>query len=242
MRRMLLCLLLIIGLIYVGIGRVVATNVSNVHTASQLIAAAPLRNTVSTTAKTLADHSYSPVIALTFDDGPSLAFTPQILGVLEQYGVSATFFCDGQQVQSYPGLVQQMSQAGETIGNHGWNHSDLTRLSPDMIRGQLRSTSIAIQRATGISPTLFRPPYGDTNGVVSSIASQLGMYQILWTIDSRDWQRPGAGAIVSTVLTNARSGSIVLMHDGGGDRSQTVQALPQIIVGLRQRGFTFVVA
>ncbi len=208
---------------------------------------APLRDTVSTAHSQMFagrhfSHSSSPMIALTFDDGPNPTFTPQILHVLEQYGVSATFFCVGQQVQSYPGLVQQMSQAGETIGNHSWNHSTLTGLSPDAIRGQLRSTSTVIQQATGISPTLFRPPYGATNGTVESIASQLGLYEILWTIDTRDWQHPGVGAIVSTVLANARNGSIVLMHDGGGDRSQTVQALPQIIIGLRQRGFTFVVA
>lgn len=181
-----------------------------------------------------------PVIALTFDDGPNPVFTPQVHRELQQYGVSATFFCIGQQVQMYPDLVQQASQEGSAIGNHTWNHPHLTRLSPAAIRWQLSATSAAIRQAIGIPPDLFRPPYGATNATVRSIASQLGLRQILWTLDTHDWQRPGVRAIVNTVLAKAKNGSIVLMHDGGGNRSQTVQALPQIITGLQQRGFTFV--
>jgi peptidoglycan/xylan/chitin deacetylase (PgdA/CDA1 family) len=182
----------------------------------------------------------SPLVALTFDDGPNPVFTPQIERILQRYKVSATFFCIGEQVQLYPGLVQRMYRAGEEIGNHTWSHPDLTRLSADAIQWQLRSASVAIQQAIGVSPIHFRPPYGATNRQVQRIASQLGMLQILWTIDTRDWQRPGVGTIVSTVLTHARNGSIIILHDGGGDRSETVQALPQIIVGLRQHRFTFV--
>src|SRR5512135_142970 len=119
------------------------------------------------------------VIALTFDDGPNPAFTPQILGMLERYGVSATFFCIGQQVQLYPALVQQTFRAGDAIGNHTWSHPVLIRLSPEAIRMQLNETSLAIQRAIGVAPWFFRPPYGATNGEVRSIASQLGLLQIL---------------------------------------------------------------
>ena len=184
--------------------------------------------------------SSSPEVALTFDDGPNPVFTPQVLHVLEQYGVKATFFCIGERVQTYPGLVQQIQQAGDTIGVHGWDHSDLTKLSPDEIDQQLRSTSMAIQQATGTSPSFFRPPYGSTNNEVVDSASALGLTQVLWTTNTNDWQRPGVEAIVNAALTNVQGGSIILMHDGGGNRSETVEALPQIITGLQQRGFTFV--
>lgn len=179
------------------------------------------------------------VVALTFDDGPQPVFTPQILDVLQRYGVPATFFCIGRQVQAYPAVVRRTFQEGNVVGNHSWNHSSLTTLSPDAIRWQLSSTSAIIQQATGVAPRLFRPPYGATNATVKNIAAQLGLVQIGWTIDPGDWRHPGVSTLVSTVLNKVRPGSIIVLHDGGGDRSQTVQALPQIIRGLQQRGFTF---
>jgi len=135
--------------------------------------------------------------------------------------------------------VQQTAQEGNRVGNHSWNHPRLTTLSPDAIRWQLSSTSAILRQTTGQAPTLFRPPYGATNGTVSRIAGQLGLVQIGWTIDTNDWQYRGVPALVRMVLNQARAGSIILLHDGGGDRSQTVQALPQIIQGLQQRGFAF---
>jgi peptidoglycan-N-acetylglucosamine deacetylase len=238
----LLHLLFIRSWIYWGMGVVVVMHGLIVYAPAQL--APPLLKVVSLRgdgANGLSQPSAdSPVIALTFDDGPNPVFTLQVDKVLQRYGVTATFFCIGQQVQQYPNLVQQTSLEGSAIGNHTWNHPNLTRLSPTAIRWQLSATSAAIRQATGIPPDLFRPPYGATNATVRSIASQLGLLQILWTIDTHDWQRPGVSAIVSSVLAKARNGSIVLMHDGGGDRSQTIQALPQIIIRLQQRGFTFV--
>lgn len=180
------------------------------------------------------------IVALTFDDGPHATYTPQVLHILHEYHVEATFFCIGSQVQKYPDIVQHAFQEGNVIGNHSWNHPKLTRLSAAAIRRQLRATSAAIEDATGDAPTLFRPPYGTTNATVRRVAARLGLVQVLWTIDTRDWQRPGVSRVVNTVLTHVRDRSIILMHDGGGDRSQTVQALPQIINGLRQRGFTLV--
>ncbi|MBO0789875.1 MAG: polysaccharide deacetylase family protein [Ktedonobacteraceae bacterium] len=178
-------------------------------------------------------------VALTFDDGPQATFTPQVLQILQRYRVPATFFCIGRQVQQDAALVRQTHQEGDVIGDHSWSHPNLTTLSPAAIRWQLRTTSVVIQQATGVAPTLFRPPYGATNATVRNIASQLGLTQIMWTLDTRDWQRPGVASIVNAAL-GAHNGSIILMHDGGGDRSQTVQALPRIIDGLRQRGFTFI--
>lgn len=179
-------------------------------------------------------------IALTFDDGPSPVYTPQVLSILQRYKVHATFFCIGEWVQLYPSLVQETFRAGNVIGDHTWSHPDLTRLSAYAVRWQLRSASAAIQYAIGSPLVLFRPPYGATDATVVSVASQLGLLQILWTVDPRDWSRPGVDAIVTNVLSHVTNGSIILMHDGGGDRSETVLALPLIISTLLQRGFTFV--
>lgn len=249
-RRTLICLLLVISLLCWGMGGVVAMNLSNAHAAVWFMPRSPVITATRGTAFTVSPHtpaerpiprSASRVIALTFDDGPNPMFTPQILRVLGQYRVRATFFCIGQQVQRYPYLLQQMYQAGDEIGNHTWSHPNLTRLPSAAIVQQLRSTSLVIQQATGVPPQIFRPPYGATNARVRGIAAQLGLRQIMWTIDAGDWRHPGVRAIVDAVLANARNGSIVVMHDGGGDRSQTVQALPQIIIGLQQRGFTYIV-
>ena len=249
MSRKLVSLLLVIGLICGDIVGGVSQRLSNTRSAilsePRFLGIASMRGEASVFSRTPAERliarSASPVIALTFDDGPNPAFTPQVLAVLQRYRVRATFFCIGQHVQSYPYLLRQEYGTGEVIGNHSWSHPNLTVLSSNEMWQQLRSTSLAIQRAIGVSPTLFRPPYGATNARVRAIAAQLGLSQIMWTIDTHDWQQPGVRAIVNAVLTHARNGSIVLMHDGGGNRSQTVQALPQIILGLRQRGFTYIV-
>lgn len=178
-------------------------------------------------------------IALTFDDGPNPAYTPLVLSVLAHYGIHATFFCVGEQVQAYPGLVRQEIQQGNAVENHSWNHANLTTLPPNLIRKQLQSTSTEIQQVTGITPALFRPPYGSTNAGVNNTARELGLTQVLWSVDTKDWQQPGVSQIVSRVLTQAKSGDTILMHDGGGNRLETVQALSLIIGGLHQRGFTF---
>ena len=125
-------------------------------------------------------------IALTFDDGPS-AFTPQILGMLQRNGVRATFFEVGQQVQVSPGLAREAYQAGDVIGNHTWSHPNLTLLAPSQVRWQLSRTSAAIQRATGVSPTLFRPPYGAINAIVRD-----HLVTSFTRLGSPNWQTLGA--------------------------------------------------
>jgi peptidoglycan/xylan/chitin deacetylase (PgdA/CDA1 family) len=206
--------------------------------------ATPSISPTSTASQIGASHRQSHrsplVIALTFDDGPSPVYTPQVLSILQRYKVHATFFCIGEWVQLYPGLVQEAFSAGNVIGDHTWSHPNLTRLSAYAVHWQLSSASAAIQYAIGSSPVLFRPPYGATDATVVSVASQLGLLQVMWTVDPRDWSRPGVDAIVNVVLSHATNGSIILMHDGGGDRSETVLALPLIITALRQRGFSFV--
>jgi peptidoglycan-N-acetylglucosamine deacetylase len=181
-----------------------------------------------------------PEIALTFDDGPNPVYTPQVLAILQTYRVKATFFDVGYLVKDFPGIVRQEFLQGHSIGNHSWSHPQLTRLSAAGIASQLVSTSDAIQAVTGTRPTIFRPPYGSYNRIVFDLALRQNLSTILWNNEARDWTLPGVNAIVYRILTLARNGGIILLHDGGGFRYQTVAALPIIITALRQRGFTFV--
>lgn len=179
-------------------------------------------------------------IALTFDDGPHPIYTLQVLHILQEYGVKATFFCIGRQVLPYASIVAQVSRAGNVIADHTWDHFDLTRLSIAGMQWELNRTANAITLATGVRPVLFRPPYGFINATVKNVSTRLGLTPIMWNVDPNDWRLPGTDTIVQRVLANTGNGSVILMHDGGGNRSQTVQALPQIIAGLQARGFRFV--
>lgn len=172
------------------------------------------------------------LVALTFDDGPSV-YTPQVMSILRRKKVKATFFMLGQQVASDPVTARRVLAAGHEIGNHSTSHPLLPSYS------ELSGASATIKRVTGFKPCLFRPPYGALNSSVIASARDLGMKSILWDIDTSDWSTPGTGAIRSRV-SSAGSGSIVLMHDGGGPRSQTVSALPGAIHNLRARGYGFV--
>jgi peptidoglycan/xylan/chitin deacetylase (PgdA/CDA1 family) len=185
-------------------------------------------------------NPYLPEIALTFDDGPNPPYTFQILAILQKYDVKATFFVIGSRAAAYPALVQQESQQGNIIGNHTWMHPQLTHLSPAAVRHELQSTSNEIQEDTDALPTVFRPPYGVFNSSVQSIAASLGLSTVLWNVDPKDWSRPGTNAIIHNVLKSVHNGSIILLHDGGGNRSETVAALPTIITRLAQRGFQFI--
>lgn len=184
--------------------------------------------------------STKPEIALTFDDGPNPVFTGPILNILSSNHVHATFFCVGENARDYPEMVARENSEGHVVGNHTWTHPDLTKASDATIEKELTDTSSVIQSDSGVSPVLFRPPYGAINTAVKTQAQQLHLTPVLWNIDTQDWSLPGTDAIVRSVLDHAGNGDIVLMHDGGGDRSQTVAALPQIIAGLHQRGFTLV--
>jgi peptidoglycan/xylan/chitin deacetylase (PgdA/CDA1 family) len=179
------------------------------------------------------------VIALTFDDGP-WNDTPQFLSVLEQKHVPATFFWIGQQVSTYgPAVYRRMLADGDVIGDHTWNHANVSGAG-SFAAGQISSTASAIRGLTGLRPCLFRAPGGAVSSALISVARSMGFITIGWDVDPRDWSRPGTGAIYSNVVGNAQSGSIVLQHDGGGDRSQTLAALPREIDTLRARGYTFV--
>lgn len=187
-------------------------------------------------------NSNLPEVALTFDDGPNLYYTPQVLTILRRYGVHATFFAIGQNVQLYPELVQREYNEDHIIGNHSWSHPNLTERSSASVHSQLSRTSDIIQQTLGIRPALFRPPYGALNAQVGLQASQLGLTPILWNVDTRDWDQPHSTVrvIVNNVLNEVGNGGIILMHDGGGDRSRTIAALPEIITTLQQRGYRLV--
>jgi peptidoglycan/xylan/chitin deacetylase (PgdA/CDA1 family) len=181
-----------------------------------------------------------PEIALTFDDGPNPIYTPQVLAVLQAYNIKATFFDVGYLVKDFPNIVRQEFLQGHSIGNHSWSHPQLTRLSYASILSQLVNTSDAIQSVTGSRPTIFRPPYGSFNRIVLAQASQQKLSTILWNDEAHDWTTPGVNVIARRILNLARYGGIILLHDGGGFRAQTVAALPIIISALQLRGFTFV--
>ncbi|SDZ00721.1 Peptidoglycan/xylan/chitin deacetylase, PgdA/CDA1 family [Amycolatopsis xylanica] len=179
-------------------------------------------------------------IALTFDDGPHPPYTGRILDVLESYGVCATFFCVGLNAGARGEDVQRMVEQGHGLGNHTWSHPYLPDLSTTELADQLTRTGDVIEAAAGTAPAFFRPPYGSRTPAVLRSLANLGTRIALWDVDTEDWAMPGPDVIAHTVLSQARPGSIVLMHDGGGDRSQTVAALPAVIEGLLARGLEFV--
>jgi peptidoglycan/xylan/chitin deacetylase (PgdA/CDA1 family) len=178
------------------------------------------------------------VVALSFDDGP-VADTPAFLGVLERARVPATFFQIGRQVPGHDGLLRRMLRDGDAIGDHTLTHASLAALPAGQIRQQIAATSNLIHQAVGYRPCVMRPPYGAVNARVLHIAAAQHMATVLWNVDPRDWSRPGTGAIWHRVLAGVRPGSIVIMHDGGGPRGQTLAALPRIISKLRRRGYRF---
>lgn len=181
-----------------------------------------------------------PIVALTFDDGPEPGSTNVILSILRHYGAHATFFVVGRQAERYPRYVQQIALAGDEVENHGMNHRLLSRLEPKQILTEIRTSSDLITELTGHTPVYFRPPYGSYNARVASAADSLHETLVLWTIDTRDWTLRSANAIAQSVLDQIRPGAIVLMHDGGGPRQRTAQALQMILRGLRQKGYAAV--
>jgi peptidoglycan/xylan/chitin deacetylase (PgdA/CDA1 family) len=181
------------------------------------------------------------VVALTFDDGPNPPYTGRILDVLERYGVPATFFCVGLHASAHTEELARMTEAGHRLANHTWSHPFLPDLSVAEFQAQLERTDEAVARVAGEQGSrLFRPPYGSRSPqILDWLAGQDAGSVVLWDVDAEDWALPGADAIARTVLEQTAPGSIALMHDGGGDRSQTAEALPAIIEGLLDRGYRF---
>lgn len=173
-------------------------------------------------------------VALTFDDGPGPQ-TGQFLAALQKLRAKASFFLMGEQVQQSPETVKELQAAGMTLGNHTWNHADLTSLSPAEQRKQFEDTQNAIEQVVGYKPFFWRPPQWSWDGETAAAGADLGMIGVLNTYDSEDWKLPGTQAIVDAAL-QAQAGSVIAFHDAGGDRTETLQALPAIVRGLREKG------
>jgi peptidoglycan-N-acetylglucosamine deacetylase len=186
-------------------------------------------------------------VAITFDDGPDPEWTPQILDILKAANVKAAFFLVGVNAERYPGLVRRIVNEGHEIGNHTYYHPNLALAWPEHVRLELNATQLLLETITGRATTLFRPPYAaDTQPSQISelmplrIAQELNYLVVLENIDPQDWARPGADIILQRIKQQRRDGSIILLHDAGGDRSQTVAALPRILDWLHTRGDTVV--
>lgn len=180
-------------------------------------------------------------IALTFDDGPQPPYTGQVLDILERYGVPATFFCCGIHVGGRADILARMREQGHAIGNHTWSHPFLPELSRPQAAEQIDRTAEAIAEAGGGGPPrLFRPPYGARTPAVLASLAESDVVSVLWDVAPDDWALRESGDIARDVLAAARPGSVVLLHDGGGDRAPTVASLPPIIEGLTERGYEFV--
>ncbi|WFE67372.1 polysaccharide deacetylase family protein [Micromonospora sp. WMMD714] len=176
-------------------------------------------------------------VALTFDDGPDPTYTPQVLDALREYGVKATFCVVGENAQDHPDLVRAIVADGHTLCNHSWHHDVLLgKRSPALIRADLIRTNEAIHAAVPDARiSYFRQPGGAWTYPVVSVAEGLGMTPLHWTVDPNDWQLPGAAKITATVTGETGPGAIVLMHDAGGDRQGTVDALRRILPDLTSR-------
>ena len=175
-------------------------------------------------------------VALTFDDGPHPRWTERVLRVLERKKATATFFVVGYLVDRYPEIVERMRAAGMAVGNHTMNHPfrrPFGKQPRELIQAEIRAATAALAQQ-GIRPATFRPPGGSWSPKVVNAAREVDQRVVLWSVDSRDWAGRTAAQIARGVLAEVRPGSIILLHDGGGDREPTLKALPRIITGLRR--------
>lgn len=170
-------------------------------------------------------------VALTFDDGPDPAWTPKVLEVLRASGVKATFCLIGQNANSFPDLVRAIVADGHTLCNHSWNHNlALGQLGRAAIQADLVRAGAAIQAAVPTTPIrYFRAPGGNWTAALVAVSNALGMTPLSWTVDPRDWTRPPVASIVRTITSSCRTGAIFLLHDGGGNRSNTVEAVRRFL-------------
>lgn len=179
--------------------------------------------------------------ALTFDDGPDATWTPQILEILREKHVKATFFVIGSQAQKYPEMLRQLYSDGHTIGNHTQNHLNLVKLDPPKIDEEIEQSSFIIREIIGKTPRLIRPPYGFHNTAVDNAVYGKGGIIVLWSLDTKDWMGPDAKTIKASILPKMQNGYIILQHDGENPKlTGSVQVLPDIIDDLKAKGYSFV--
>ncbi|MDR3364329.1 MAG: polysaccharide deacetylase family protein [Clostridiales Family XIII bacterium] len=170
-----------------------------------------------------------PMLALTFDDGPS-KYTPQILDVLAAYGVNATFCVVGNRVEGFGDTARQIAAQGSQIMGHSWDHKQLTKLSNDEIASELNETNRVINDATGVSPVMYRPPYGAVNDTLKAVSKDLGLSLVNWSVDTRDWESRDADAVYAHIMEDARDGCIILCHDSYESTANAVaRAIPELV-------------
>ena len=180
-----------------------------------------------------------PVVHLTFDDGPHPSYTPQILDTMARHDAQGTFYVLGSVANHHRDLLRRIHDDGHGIQNHTWSHRNLVGASDSAIRNEIMTTRDLVQHVTGQATTCLRPPFGATNARVRDVAASMGHSIELWDVDPQDWRRPGASTIADRVISQARPGAVILLHDGGGERSQTVAALDMILTELGSRGYRF---
>jgi peptidoglycan/xylan/chitin deacetylase (PgdA/CDA1 family) len=179
-----------------------------------------------------------PVIAMTFDDGPSPVLTPRLLDILKQRNIKATFFVLGQLVQEHPEIIQRAVAEGHEIANHSWDHKALNKLGEGGLQHELADTSAAISKATGKPVTLMRPPYGATNPRLNrAIEKEYGMKVILWSVDPLDWRDRKPSVVEQRIVAGTKPGAIILSHD---IHSTTIEAMPATLDALLAKGYKFV--
>ncbi|TMW70439.1 polysaccharide deacetylase family protein [Alteribacter natronophilus] len=182
-------------------------------------------------------------VALTFDDGPDPRFTPDILDILEENDVNATFFVMGARAKGNPELLDRIDREGHVIGNHTYWHPNLDGETVGQLRWEIEETDNIINNIVGYRPALFRPPYGNFGSAHTESLASYEESAVFWTVDTRDWDGPPADEIINTVTEETGNGSIILMHDGSHwtvDMSNTVEALGPVIESLKDDGYEFV--
>jgi peptidoglycan/xylan/chitin deacetylase (PgdA/CDA1 family) len=211
------------------------------YSARQLVLAALAqpRCTAGGVVRSRAVPAREKLVAIGFDDGPS-QYTPQVLDLLARYRAHATFFEIGEQISGHERLLQRILVAGDELGNHTWTHPHPAKLTTAALRAQLARTTGELEAAMPGRVCLFRPPYGEEVPRLSHLAARLGLRTVLWSVDPSDYALRSPREIARRVLARVRPGSIVVLHDGGADRSPTVQALPRILSTLRGEGYRVV--
>ncbi|MEW9698618.1 polysaccharide deacetylase family protein [Paenibacillus sp. SI8] len=181
--------------------------------------------------------------ALTFDDGPDKKYTDKVLDILRDYKVKGTFFILGEKTRQYPGVVKRINQDGHALGNHSWNHPNLSKLSQQELRQEIKKTDEAIREVTGFAPMLLRPPYGAASDQVKKEITASGHTLALWSIDTLDWAGTSSADIIKAVKSGPKENAVVLMHTGGGrngNLDNTIRALPKIIEYYQSQGYDLV--
>ncbi len=179
-----------------------------------------------------------PYVAVTFDDGPSAALTPQVLDIFNRHGARATFFVQGQNASRNRSLLARMAAEGHEVGSHTWSHVNMRTCGTAKLISELDRTAAVIEQATGSRPRVMRPPYGSANAnLINMVYNRYGTPAIMWDVDTNDWRKPGVETVIRRAVGNAKPGSIILLHD---IHSSTLAAVEGIVTGLQARGFKLV--